>query len=239
MKNATKFLLCMNLLLLTIFAFQMLTVKLKEMKAEGRVVFTQSKNVETEPSREDEETKKVALTFDDGPDPDYTEELLDGLKERNVKATFFLLGKQAEQYPEMVKRIHEEGHLIGNHSYSHVNLATLSATDAENQIRKTNEVLFKITGEYPEYLRPPFGNKPQNVQCADDMVIVLWDVDPLDWCCESSAKVTQKVVKNTKENDIILLHDASASSVKAALEIVDELQRQGYEFVTVDELIFE
>ena len=71
------------------------------------------------------------------------------------------------------------------------------------------------------------------------MVIVLWDVDPLDWCCESSAKVTQKVVKNTKENDIILLHDASASSVKAALEIVDELQRQGYEFVTVDELIFE
>ena len=95
MKNAAKFLLCMNLLLLTIFAFQMLTVKLKEMKAEGRVVFTQSKNVETEPSREDEETKKVALTFDDGPDPDYTEELLDGLKERNVKATFFLLGKQA------------------------------------------------------------------------------------------------------------------------------------------------
>ena len=150
MKNAAKFLLCMNLLLLTIFAFQMLTVKLKEMKAEGRVVFTQSKNVETEPSREDEETKKVGLTFDDGPDPDYTEELLDGLKERNVKATFFLLGKQAEQYPEMVKRIHEEGHLIGNHSYSHVNLATLSATDAENQIRKTNEVIFKITGKYPE-----------------------------------------------------------------------------------------
>ena len=183
--------------------------------------------------------KKVALTFDDGPDPDYTEMLLDGLKKRNVKATFFLLGKQAEAYPDIVKRMHKEGHMIGNHSYDHVNLANLSKTDAAKQIRMTSEAIHKITGEYPQYLRPPFGNEPPECSCAKNMMTVLWDVDPLDWCCGSSSTVIEKVVKAVEEDDIILLHDASESSVEAALGIIDALEKQGYEFVTVDEVIFE
>ncbi len=239
MKNAAKFLLCMNLLLISVLAFQIMTVGLREKTENGKIISAESESVQTDETREDENKKKVALTFDDGPNPDYTEELLDGLKEKNVKATFFLLGKEAEQYPEIVKRIHDEGHLIGNHSYDHVNLALMSETDAQKQINKTNEVLFKITGSYPEYLRPPFGNKPQNADTASDMVIVLWDVDPLDWCSGSCDKVVQKVVKNTKENDIILLHDASKSSVEAALAIIDRLQKEGYEFVTVDKLLFD
>lgn len=239
MKKAAKVLLCVNLLLVTVLVFQILTIELKKIKEDGRLIFVQSEGVKTERSREDEKIKKVALTFDDGPSPDYTEKLLDGLKKRNVKATFFLLGKQAESYPEIVKRIHDEGHIIGNHSYSHVNLATLSLTDAKNEISKTNEIIFKITGEYPEYLRPPFGNTPKDSKCTEDMVVVLWNVDPLDWCSGSSSKIVEKVVKNVKENDIILLHDASASSVAAALKIIDELTEQGFEFVTVDELIFE
>lgn len=239
MKNAAKFLLCMNLLLITVLAFQIMTVGLREKTENGKIISAESASVQTDATREDENKKKVALTFDDGPNEDYTEELLDGLKERNVKATFFLLGKEAEKYPEIVKRIHDEGHLIGNHSYDHVNLAMMSETDAKKQIDKTNEVLFKITGTYPEYLRPPFGNKPQSSGVADDMVIVLWDVDPLDWCSGNCDKVVQKVVKNTKENDIILLHDASKSSVEAAFGIIDRLQEDGYEFVTVDRLIFD
>mgnify|MGYP001056781603 CR=1 FL=1 len=181
----------------------------------------------------------VYLTFDDGPNRYTTPKVLDILKENNVKATFFLLGKQAEAYPDIVKRMHKEGHMIGNHSYDHVNLANLSKTDAAKQIRMTSEAIHKITGEYPQYLRPPFGNEPPECSCAKNMMTVLWDVDPLDWCCGSSSTVIEKVVKAVEEDDIILLHDASESSVEAALGIIDALEKQGYEFVTVDEVIFE
>lgn len=237
MKKAVRVLFCINLLVVTVLVFRVLTVKMVQIRQDRETVSTQSKNVKT--LTEDTKKKRVALTFDDGPDPNYTEKLLDGLKERDVKATFFLLGKQVDQYPDIVKRMYKEGHIIGNHSYDHVNLATLSATDAKNQISKTNEAIYKITGEYPQYLRPPFGNEPQNEDVAKDMITVLWDVDPLDWCCGSSTNVANKVEKSVKEGDIILLHDASKSSVEAALQIVDELTERGYEFVTVDKLIFE
>ncbi|MGN0291596.1 MAG: polysaccharide deacetylase family protein [Lachnospiraceae bacterium] len=237
MKKAVRVLFCINLLVVTVLVFRVLTVKMVQIRQDRETVSTQSKNVKT--LTEDTKKKRVALTFDDGPDPNYTEKLLDGLKERDVKATFFLLGKQVDQYPDIVKRMYKEGHIIGNHSYDHVNLATLSATDAKNQISKTNEAIYKITGEYPQYLRPPFGNEPQNEDVAKDMITVLWDVDPLDWCCGSSTNVANKVEKSVKEGDIILLHDASKSSVEAALQIVDELTEKGYEFVTVDKLIFE
>lgn len=237
MKKAVRVLFCINLLIVTVLVFRVLTVKMVQIRQDRETVSTQSKNVKT--LTEDTKKKRVALTFDDGPDPNYTEKLLDGLKERDVKATFFLLGKQVDQYPDIVKRMYKEGHIIGNHSYDHVNLATLSATDAKNQISKTNEAIYKITGEYPQYLRPPFGNEPQNEDVAKDMITVLWDVDPLDWCCGSSTNVANKVEKSVKEGDIILLHDASKSSVEAALQIVDELTEKGYEFVTVDKLIFE
>lgn len=183
--------------------------------------------------------KKVAITFDDGPNPEYTEELLLGLKERGVKATFFLLGKEVERYPEIVKDIYREGHLIGTHSYEHVNLNSLCDTAAIEQVDKTNQVIFQVTGEYPEFIRPPFGSWKCNLDYETKMIEVLWDVDPLDWKTDNSDVIAKRVVSNVQEDDIILLHDASESSVVAAFKIIDFLKGEGYEFVTVEELMFE
>ena len=183
--------------------------------------------------------KKVAITFDDGPDPDYTPKLLDGLKEREVKATFFLLGEQVEKYPEIVKRMHEEGHLVGTHSYEHVDLSRLSDEKAIEQVDKTNQLIFHITGEYPKYIRPPFGCWKCNLDYETNMMEVLWDIDPLDWNMANSDVIAKRVIKKVQEYDIILLHDASESSVKAAFKIIDELKAKGYTFVTVEEILLE
>lgn len=184
-------------------------------------------------------TKKVAITFDDGPNPDYTELLLDGLKERGVTATFFLLGKEVERYPEIVKDIHDNGHLIGTHSYEHVNLKNLCDAAAIEQVDKTNAAIHEITGEYPEYIRPPYGSWKCNLDYEAKMIEVLWDVDPLDWKTDNSDVITKRVVDKVEENDIILLHDASESSVKAAFKIIDALEKEGYTFVTVEEILFD
>lgn len=183
--------------------------------------------------------KKVAITFDDGPNPDYTEELLEGLKERDVHATFFLLGKEVEKYPEIVKDIYDGGHLIGTHSYEHVNLCNLTDSAAIEQVDKANAAIYEVTGEYPEYIRPPFGNWKCNLDYETKMIEVLWDVDPLDWKTSNSDVITKRVTSKVQENDIILLHDASESSIKAAFKIIDQLQGEGYEFVTVDRILFD
>lgn len=187
----------------------------------------------------DDVAKKIAITFDDGPNPDYTEDLLEGLKERGVKATFFLLGKEVEKYPEIVKKIHEDGHLIGTHSYEHVNLSSLCDSAAIEQVDKTNTAIYNVTGEYPQYIRPPYGCWKCNLDYETTMIEVLWDIDPLDWKTDNSDVIAKRVVEKVQENDIILLHDASESSVNAAIKIIDQLEEQGYQFVTVDDLIFE
>lgn len=197
------------------------------------------KKQEEEGENMQEEKKKVALTFDDGPHPVYTPEMLDLLKEKNIKATFFLLGEQVEKYPDIVKRMNDEGHLIGNHSYKHEQLSKLSSVQACSQVNRTNELIYAITGKYPEYLRPPFGDWKDRLDCEVNMIEVLWDVDTLDWSSQNKDKVVSKVMKNVEEGDIILMHDSYESTVKATAEIIDRLQKDGYEFVTVDELIFD
>lgn len=190
-------------------------------------------------SSEDDMKKKVAITFDDGPNSDYTEMLLEGLKERGVKATFFLLGKEVEKYPDIVAEIYADGHLIGTHSYDHVNLKNLSDAAAIEQVDKTNAAIHEITGDYPEYIRPPFGCWKCNLDYETKMIEVLWDVDPLDWKTSNSDVIAKRVTSKVEENDIVLLHDASESSVKAAFKIIDELEKEGYTFVTVDEILFD
>ena len=183
------------------------------------------------------EEKRVAITFDDGPNPDYTRELLQGLKERGVLATFFLLGVEIEKYPELVELMHKEGHLIGTHSYQHVNLCNLTDEKAIEQVEKTNELIEELTGECPQFIRPPFGNWKKNLDYETTMIEVLWDVDPLDWNTGNTGAIVKRVLKSVEDGDIILLHDASQSSVDAALQIIDRLQQEGYLFVTVDELV--
>lgn len=183
--------------------------------------------------------KRVALTFDDGPHPIYTEPLLDGLKERGVKATFFVTGENAKLHPDIIKRMHEEGHLIGNHTYTHIELTKSNRETFKQELVKTNEVIQEITGEEVLYVRPPYGAWDKKLESELNMFPILWSIDPLDWCTSNSSCITQAVLKKVGENDIILMHDYYKTSVEAALMIVDELQKQGYEFVTVDKILFD
>lgn len=179
---------------------------------------------------------RIALTFDDGPGP-YTERLLDGLKERGVKASFFLIGRSVKEYPEAVKRMEEEGHLIGNHTYSHVKLKGLSPEETRREIQKTDEAVYEITGKHVVYLRPPFGEWEEDLELTYPVLPVMWTVDPLDWTTENVEEIVDRVVTQAGENDMILLHDCYDSSVEAALRIVDRLLAEGFDFVRVDELL--
>lgn len=183
------------------------------------------------------EAPKIALTFDDGPSAAWTPALLDGLKERGVKATFFLIGENADKNPEIVKRMAEEGHLIGNHTYHHVELTKVSENEARLELADTSAVIVRITGKEPEYMRPPFGAWQRKLEREIQMLPVLWTIDPLDWTTENQDEIVNKVVTEAEENDIILLHDCYKSSIEAGLRIVDILQEEGFVFVTVDELL--
>lgn len=192
-----------------------------------------------ESAAEKEGKGKIALTFDDGPDPTHTPQLLEGLAKRGVKASFFITGKNAESYPELVRQMHEAGHLIGNHTYSHLQLNKKNREAFRAELVRTNEIIKEITGEEVVFVRPPYGSWDKSFEEELNMFPVLWTIDPLDWCSNDVACVINKVIPKVKENSIILMHDEYASTVTAALQIVDELQEQGYEFVTVDEILFD
>ena len=198
-------------------------------KVDDAIAFVSSSMVEEPP--------KIAITFDDGPSSQCTGRLLDGLKERNVKATFFLIGENAKENPELVKRLDEEGHLIGNHTYHHVEITKVSDEEAKKEILDTNKVITSITGKSVEYMRPPIGLWQRNLEMEIEVLPVMWTIDPLDWTTENVDEIVNKVVTEAEENDIILLHDCYDSSVDAALRIIDILQKKGFEFVTVDQLI--
>lgn len=183
--------------------------------------------------------KYIALTFDDGPSRKYTPILLDGLKERGVHATFFLMGKNIEGEEDIVKRMSEEGHLIGNHSYEHIQLTKAGAKAVCEAVEHTQEQIEAITGKRPEYIRPPYGDWNEELEEEIGMTPVLWSLDSLDWKLKDTGKIIHQVLKDVKDGDIILLHDIFLSSVEAALELIDILQKEGYVFVTADELLIE
>lgn len=185
------------------------------------------------------EVKKIALTFDDGPNETYTLPLLEGLRERDVKATFFLLGQEVTENPEIAKQIAADGHMIGNHTFYHEDLCEMEGTEAVMQVSRTNEVIYEATGEYPQLIRPPFGRAPQDLIYEPPMVEVLWTIDSRDWELSDVGSIMQNVLSEAEENAIILMHDSSQSSVQAALAIVDSLQKEGYTFVTLDEILFD
>jgi len=181
----------------------------------------------------------VAITFDDGPRRSTTVRLLDGLKELNVKATFFVMGKNIIGNEDIIKRMYDEGHLIGNHTYSHVDLSDVSHDTAIQEIEATNNLIYDITGYMPKYIRPPFGSYSDKLQLEINMIPVMWSVDPNDWNTTYVAGVVNSVVSKVKSGDIILLHDFYDSSVTAALEIIAQLKAKGYIFVTVDQIMLD
>ena len=179
----------------------------------------------------------VALTFDDGPSGRFTRALLDGLAERNVKATFFLCGFRIRQYPELAQRIAEEGHEIGCHGFSHDSMAAMSRRDIYEEIQSTLALLPE--GSRVKLLRPPGGCCSESVtQVAKTlkMPIVRWSVDPKDWAVHEAAIVKARVLQQARDGDSSLRHDMSSSSVSAALAIVDTLTARGFRFATVSEL---
>ena len=180
---------------------------------------------------------QVALTFDDGPHQTCTPALLDGLKQRGVKATFFLMGENIAGKEELVQRMQADGHLIGNHSYRHIQMTKEGAEQACAEIEQTEQLIQSITGKRPEYLRPPYGAWNEQLECRVNLTTVLWNVDSLDWKFQNTKRIVRRVEKDVKDGDIILMHDIFPTSVEAALRIVDDLQAQGYEFVTVEELL--
>lgn len=201
------------------------------------------RSVETGAGGEYLEPKYVALTFDDGPNRKYTEQLLDGLKERGISASFFLLGSCIEGNEDLVKRMDSEGHLIGVHGMTHLNLTSEPAERVKEQIEAACGMITLVTGKTVEYLRPPYGSWNENLEETVakelDLTLALWDVDSLDWKLQNVGKIVKKVVADVENGDIILLHDEFGTSVEAAFQIIDNLMAKGYTFVTVDELVID
>ena len=184
-----------------------------------------------------QEVKYVALTFDDGPSGKYTRQLLDGLYDRGVQATFLLCGYRMRDYPDLTRRIYDEGHEIGYHGFTHKNMKTMSRREIAQELADSQSLLPE--GCHPVFLRPPGGccsDAVRQVAEARNLAILSWSVDPRDWATHDTAAVERSVLKNVKDGDIVLLHDMSASSVQAALDIIDVLLEQEYEIVTVSRL---
>lgn len=183
----------------------------------------------------------VAMTFDDGPHPKLTPRLLDMLKERNIKATFFVIGKCVAENPDIAKRIVDEGHEIANHSWSHPQLTKLSPGGFDAEIAQTNDAIVKATGIRPVIMRPPYGaiNTTLTKRLNEEygLSVILWSVDPLDWKIRKSDHVSGHIIKNAAPGAIILAHDIHASTVDAMPATLDALQSKGYKFATVSELI--
>ena len=180
---------------------------------------------------------RVALTFDDGPHRIYTKNLLDGLRERGVKATFFVVGENIPGNEDLIRQMEEDGHLIGNHTYDHADISKLSDEENCRELQKTSDLIKEITGHGTAYVRPPFGNWKDTMDCRITMISVKWTIDTLDWKNRNVREIIGKVMQQISDQDIILMHDYYETSVEAALQIVDRLLEEGYEFVTVEDLI--
>ena len=211
----------------------------------GKYIFKYSQIKEVSGSQMDvesvvkEELKKVALTFDDGPHYKYTEVLLDGLLKRNVQVTFFVTGEHAELHPDLVLRMYQEGHLVGNHTYSHIQLKSDNKESFKKELLLTNEILKEIGGEEIVFVRPPYGSWDKALEKELNMIPVFWTVDPMDWCGGSVQEIVDKTLSKVEEGSVILLHDYFENSVEGALQIIDTMVEQGYCFVTVEELLFD
>src|SRR6476646_3056499 len=183
----------------------------------------------------------IAMTFDDGPSAKLTPKLLELLAAHHIKATFFLIGQNVAENPEIVAREAREGHEIANHSWSHPNLAKMSDDGVRGQLRKTDEAIRSAAGIGPTLLRPPYGSitARQKKWLSQEFgyKIVLWDVDPLDWRRPGARVVCNRIVKNTRAGSIVLAHDIHPGTIEAMPCVLNQLEAKGFKFVTVSELI--
>ncbi|MEK4336681.1 MULTISPECIES: polysaccharide deacetylase family protein [Bacillus] len=184
----------------------------------------------------DPNKKAIALTFDDGPNPATTSTILAALKENKGHATFFVLGSRVQYYPGMLADILKGGNEIGNHSYNHPLLTRLPLKEAVKQVKDTQKLIEKASGYTPTHFRPPYGGTNPDINQAVDMNVSLWDVDPEDWKIRNSQQITSHVLSHAADGKTVLMHDIYDSSARAAVKIIHELTKQGYQLVTVSEL---
>lgn len=177
----------------------------------------------------------VALTFDDGPSK-YTNEILDILKDNGICATFFVLGNKVPYGQETLLKMLENGNEIGNHTYNHKWLAHLDEIEIKNQISKTQEVIFEYTRYLPKVFRPSYGDIPKEMRKEINLEVTLWNVDTLDWKLKNKKQIIKRATRNTKDGDIILMHDTYKRTKDALPEIINTLKKKGFQFVTISEL---
>ena len=185
--------------------------------------------------------KFLAITFDDGPHPQNTPRLLNMLKERNVKATFYVIGRSVDMHPGVVRRTVAEGHEIGNHSHTHRLMTRLSDDEVRQEMQRCADAIGKAAGVRPRTMRPPYGALNQNqrelVHSEFGYPTILWSVDPLDWRRPGPSVVAQRLISGASPGGILLAHDLHSQTVDAMPATLDGLLRQGYKFVTVSQLI--
>src|SRR6478752_2085606 len=183
----------------------------------------------------------IAMTFDDGPSATLTPKLLDLLAAHHIKATFFVIGENVAEHPEIVARAAREGHEIASHSWSHPNLAKMSQEGVRSQLQRTDDEIKSATGKRPTLFRPPYGSitERQKRWIHDEFGydIILWDVDPLDWKRPGPAVVRNRILKETRAGSIVLSHDIHPGTIEAMPSTFDELEAKGFKFVTVSELL--
>ncbi len=188
--------------------------------------------------------KEIALTFDDGPSPLWTPQVLEILKKHNIKGTFFLLGKNVKKYPDLVKRIYEEGHNIGSHTYSHLNIYYCKKPRAIFEIEETHRLIKEITNYEPYLFRPPYGayqKKFYHYLRQYNYKIILWTISAEDWNGDSAKKIQTRVLSNLRNGAIILFHDSGGNrspTIKALNTIIEKTKDIGYNFITVEEMFF-
>lgn len=185
--------------------------------------------------------KYLALTFDDGPHPSNTRRLLDILAKRNVKATFYVVGKNVNRYPSLIRRMVREGHEIGNHTWNHPNLNKQSRSKVQEELARTGKAIHRVSGIRPRTMRPPYGAFRQELRNWTrnqfGYPTILWSVDPKDWKDRNASTVTRRLVSGAKPGAILLAHDIHKSTIDAMPSTLDQLLRKGYQFVTVTQLI--
>ncbi len=183
----------------------------------------------------------LAMTFDDGPHPTLTPQLLDILKQRNIKCTFFVIGKSAAQYPAIMRRIVAEGHEVANHTWSHPSLTSKSDAQIRTELQKSEEAILRITGVRPRLLRPPYGATNRRIEqwIYNDLgySTILWSVDPQDWRRPGVSVVTSRLVNGAHNGAIMLAHDIHPPTIAAMPAMFDQLLAKGYRFVTVSQLM--
>ncbi|EPM7560383.1 polysaccharide deacetylase family protein [Enterococcus faecium] len=210
------------------------TVSSHQIKEKNKKRLKESNNLK---SSSHKGIKSVALTFDDGPNINTTPQLLQILKSKNVPATFFVLGKNVEEYPEIVKEAANEGHEIGNHSYNHENLASLSPDEIRNSIKKTDNEIKKVIGKKAKFVRPPYGAITSIGAELINRPIIQWSVDSEDWKTRDPSSILQKVQTTVYDGSIILFHDIYPETLSIIPQVIDYLKSQGYQFETVSKLL--